>query len=88
MGKTFFSVMQQVQKDINRGVISNDSVTLFNRLKETVETCDFTSSKATKFVCKNWNSSFVCVNNTEYCLRAFHNTIYDWTVRYKRIWRL
>ena len=57
MGKTFFSVMQQVQKDINRGVISNDSVTLFNRLKETVETCDFTSSKATKFVCKNWNSS-------------------------------
>lgn len=54
MGKTFFSVMQTVQREIERGAVDSKSRELFEDLVSSVETCGFSNSDITKYICKNW----------------------------------
>ncbi len=51
---TFFGVLVLTEKSIARGECDDDGIRLYNELVEYVESCPFTKSLATKFICKNW----------------------------------
>ncbi len=51
---TFFGVMNQVEKIIDKRESDPEAIRMFNDLVNYVEDCPFTKSKVTKFICKNW----------------------------------
>ena len=53
MKRNFFKMMLAVEKDKNTNLLSSQSVVLFNRLVDAVESGGFSDSEATKFICKN-----------------------------------
>ncbi len=51
---TFFGVLVSTEKSIARGECDAEGIRLYNELVNYVESCPFTKSQTTKYICKNW----------------------------------
>ena len=78
MARSFFSVMKNVSKMVEKYQCDEDAVSLYNELVSLVEACPFSNSVNTRFICRNWRKSHLemaeewnAMNGTEKTVSTF-----------------